>query len=273
MLTRLVAPAFEGFSSSGTAWPLWAGLVGAVVVGAAGWRRPSAAVLMAAPVLLVSGLLGVVRAADALLLLPLVGGALLLGNNLRLLVPLVLAGAAVSAMRVPLYVDDLTLWEASHAARPDEVQPRLGIARAVVDHHPERALELLQVAPDNPREQREVYEVRARALFALGDDERALLDLRQAAWDDPEAVWANAMLCVHTHERGPCEVATRNAPQDGAVWNGLGIAHIQRSNLQAAVEAFETACSLDEAFCANAEQARRDLLEVQGVPGGQGSGP
>jgi hypothetical protein len=272
MATRLVVPTFEGLSTEGLVLPLPLAVLVLVGVGATARLHRAAPVLVLGPLFAVSGVLGIARTSDALLLVPLLGLVLVVAPRARVVPLLVLSAlaAVVSGSRVGEWRDDLSLWEATHQANPDEVQPRLGIARAVVDEDPERALSLLQVEGRTPRESREVAEVRGRALLVLGRNEEAVVQLRRAAWDDPEATWANAVLCGLTTEVGICTQASTLAPDEGGVWNSLGIAHAVAGSPEDALVAFEAACALADEYCANAAQARS---EVELAPGGEGGSP
>ena len=272
MATRLVVPTFEGLSTEGSVLPLPLALLVLVGVLASARVHRAAPVLVLGPLFAVSGVLGVARTSDALLLVPLLGLVVAVAPHARVapLLAVSALAAVFSAGRVGEWRDDLTLWEATHRANPGEVQPRLGIARAVVDTDAERALVLLDVQGRTPRESREVAEVRGRALLVLGREDDALVQLRLAAWDDPEAVWANATVCAMAPDIGICTQASRLAPDEGGIWNSLGIAHAASGSPDEALTAFDAACVLDEAWCGNAEKARS---EVELAPSGQGGGP
>ncbi len=303
MASRLIWPGFVGMASDAAEWPLALGLLFVALALAAGWRfqRGSAAMGLCA-LLAVSGVLGVHRASDALLLLPLLAVAWAAAGNVRppILLGIAAVGAVVGSLRLPHWQSDLRLWEATHEARPLDLQPRLGIARAVVDADPGRALEVLEGAVgDTEREEREVHEVRARAALGLGNEAMAIQELRLAAQDDSEALWANAMLCVMETVVSDCEQAARLSPDDPSVWNSLGLAllgerkdrdlvridgefhhrsptgkpswtdHLWFGATANAVEAFDSACALGlQAGCRNAEQARSELQEAPRVEGG-----
>ena len=266
MTSRLVWPSFVGMSSVPESWSLALGLPVVAGLLLLGWRFRGPVALGLPALIAVSGVLGLSRGSDALLLLlllALVWGLAPWSPRLRpMLVGVVLVGATLSGLRLRHWSDDLSLWTATLEAHPGDVQASLGVARAVVEEQPQRAFDQLEgVTGRTPREQREVHEVRARALLGADRVQEALAELSEAAWDDPEAAWANAQLCLLRPTVEVCERASRLSPDDDGVWNARGIVLAGSGKLAAAVQAFEQACSLgqDPAYCANAARARKDL--------------
>jgi tetratricopeptide (TPR) repeat protein len=280
-----LAPAMDLAPIQGlAAWLGW-GAVLALAAAALALRRGrpevSAGLALAVPSLLaVSGLASAsLRFGETFLVLPLAGCALAAAPSLRdrraagVALALAALGAAAGWGRVPDWTSERALWEGAHARLPGDARIGLNLARVVVQDDPERALALTGGEPfTDPRIERERAEIRARAYQVAGQGEAAVAALRRASADDPEATWANAQLCVAL-QRAPeptavtvCGWATRDAPDDAALWNALGLARaIGGGDPGGAVVAFSEAVRLApqrEDFAANLAIAREQAGEA-----------
>ncbi|MBK9646580.1 MAG: hypothetical protein IPO67_15755 [Deltaproteobacteria bacterium] len=244
------------------------GWLAVVALTAAGlWRDRAGvragALLIVLPLLAVGGLAtSKLRYGETLLVLPLLGLALILAEGLAPLSRrgivafggLTLMFGAVSAGRVPEWVDERTLWAASHARLPDDPLIRLNLARSLLPESAAEAEELLQgVTHDDPHVQRELHAARAKALLSLNREAEALPLLLAASAPEEEAAWATSAACVRIppasvagrrHGETLCGWALGFAPEDPSLYNALGMHRAAAGDPSGAKDAFARAVSL-----------------------------
>ena len=234
------------------------------------------ALLVVLPLLAVGGLAtSKLRYGETLLVLPLVGLALIVGELLApisrrggvALCGLVLLCGVISARRVPEWADERTLWAASHERLPNDPLIRLHLARSLL---PESAAEaealLVGVTHDDPRTQRELHAALAKALLLQSREAEALPLLLAASAPEEEAGWATGAACVRIppgsaagrrHGETLCGWALALAPEDPALHNALGTHLGAAGDLLGARDAFARAVSL-----APTRPAYRKNLEI-----------
>lgn len=231
--------------------------------------RPGARALSAAtatvvlPLLPVSGLLASpVRYAEGYLCWPIVGMARGLAGVLPPVATLALAlpCMALSALRVPDWRDEVTLWTAARAAYPDDPLVAGKYGRALREHDPDEAFRALVQAlggETDARRRREIHAHVAQIHLDQGRWREAVPHLRASALpDDVELSWPLLARCqVEAGERLPpdpmapplvevCAEALRRYPEDPDLWNAVGVDAVHRKDLDAAEAAFRRAMAL-----------------------------
>lgn len=246
--------------------------------GGRGWGGELGALLL--PLLPVSGLLASpVRYAEGFLCWPVLG----LGRGIARAAPpwlgvaLVLPCLALSAMRVPAWQDERTLWTEARAAYPDDALVAGKYGRAILTDDPvaaEQALREALAGEADPRRRRELQALLAQRALDRGDWREAVPLLRAAArLDDPELSWPLASRCqVEAGERLPaepglpslaevCAEAARRYPDDPDLWNAVAVEAATRGDLDAAERAFRRAVSL----APEREDLRANLARLLGM--------
>lgn len=231
------------------------------------------------------------RYADLLTYLPLAGlglSAVFLverrPQGQPVLVALALLAGVASALRLPTWHDNATLWSRVLEVRPDDPLARLNLANALRDRgrREEGCVALFEAL--HLAEEKGETALQVRSLYNLGNCAVRRDDPHEAIRFFAEAVRRSGgrfqpalyNLAVNEMATGDLEAAaehartvTRRWPDQARSWRLLGAALARLGDWEAAIDAFDEAVALDPGD----EESRRMRAKVEALRNAQKSGP